>query len=75
MSMEATAWTQLHNVMNAQADRRPFDRATLRRIAAFARPHRRRVALFLVLSVGRAPGGPPNPPRAPPGGVDEILGE
>ena len=51
MSMEATAWTQLHNVMNAQADRRPFDPATLRRIAAFARPHRRRVVQFLVLSV------------------------
>lgn len=54
MSMEATAWTQLHNVMNAQADRRPFDRATLRRIAAFARPHRRRVALFVALSVATA---------------------
>ncbi|MFJ7198484.1 MULTISPECIES: ABC transporter ATP-binding protein [unclassified Streptomyces] len=54
MSMETTAWTQLHNVMNAQADRRPFDRNTLRRIAAFARPHRRRVALFLVLSVATA---------------------
>ncbi|MFG2558644.1 ABC transporter ATP-binding protein [Streptomyces sp. NPDC048496] len=54
MSMEATAWTQLHNVMNAQQDRRPFDRATLRRIGAFARPHRRRVALFLLLSVATA---------------------
>ncbi|MFE9862206.1 ABC transporter ATP-binding protein [Streptomyces sp. NPDC005506] len=54
MSMEATAWTQIHNVMNAQQDRRPFDRNTLRRIAAFARPHRRRVALFLVLSVATA---------------------
>ncbi|GGV81858.1 ABC transporter ATP-binding protein [Streptomyces gelaticus] len=54
MSMETTAWTQLHNVMNAQADRRPFDRNTLRRIAAFARPHRRRVALFLVLSMATA---------------------
>ncbi|MFE7263290.1 ABC transporter ATP-binding protein [Streptomyces sp. NPDC057592] len=54
MSMETTAWTQLHNVMNAQADRRPFDRNTLRRIAAFARPHRRRVALFLILSVATA---------------------
>ncbi|MFD9794289.1 ABC transporter ATP-binding protein [Streptomyces sp. NPDC059070] len=51
MSMEATAWTQLHNVMTAQQERRPFSRATLRRIAAFARPHRRRIALFLVLSV------------------------
>ncbi|MFF3054779.1 hypothetical protein ACFVRH_00360, partial [Streptomyces sp. NPDC057909] len=69
MSMEATAWTQLHNVMNAQQDRRPFDRNTLRRIAAFARPHRRRVALFLVLSV--APGRRARaPPRGPGGGVD-----
>ncbi|MET9472784.1 ABC transporter ATP-binding protein, partial [Streptomyces sp. NPDC002922] len=73
MSMEATAWTQLHNVMNAQQDRRPFDRNTLRRIAAFARPHRRRVALFLVLSVGagvRARGTPrgARPGREPSGG-------
>ncbi|MFF2008707.1 ABC transporter ATP-binding protein [Streptomyces sp. NPDC058195] len=54
MSMETTAWTQLHNVMNAQADKRPFDRKTLRRIAAFARPHQRRVALFLLVSVATA---------------------
>ncbi|MFG2718941.1 ABC transporter ATP-binding protein [Streptomyces sp. NPDC048416] len=54
MSMEATAWTQLHNVMNAQQDKRPFNRATLRRIAAFAAPHRRRIALFLVVSVATA---------------------
>ncbi|WP_406509949.1 ABC transporter ATP-binding protein [Streptomyces sp. NBC_00212] len=54
MSMEATAWTQLHNVMNAQQDKRPLNRATLRRVAAFARPHRRRIALFLVLSVATA---------------------
>ncbi|MCX5599836.1 ABC transporter ATP-binding protein/permease [Streptomyces phaeochromogenes] len=51
MSMETTAWTQLHSVMNAQQERRPFARATLRRIAGFARPHRRRMAQFVVLSV------------------------
>ncbi|WP_432158782.1 ABC transporter ATP-binding protein [Streptomyces sp. bgisy153] len=51
MSMETTAWMQLHSVLNAQQDRRPFDRETLRRIAAFARPHRRRIALFVVLGV------------------------
>nr|QIY65639.1 ABC transporter ATP-binding protein [Streptomyces sp. RPA4-2] len=51
MSMETTAWTQLHSVMNAQQERRPFARATLRRIAAFARPHRRRIGQFVVLSV------------------------
>ncbi|WP_367319347.1 ABC transporter ATP-binding protein [Streptomyces sp. HUAS ZL42] len=51
MSMETTAWMQLHSVMNAQQERRPFDRTTLRRIGAFARPHRRRIALFVVLGV------------------------
>ncbi|MEU5595912.1 ABC transporter ATP-binding protein [Streptomyces sp. NPDC020298] len=49
--METTAWTQLHSVMNAQAERRPFDRGTLRRIAAFARPHRRRIVWFVLLGV------------------------
>ncbi|MFJ2264214.1 ABC transporter ATP-binding protein [Streptomyces sp. NPDC087844] len=54
MSMETTAWTQLYSVMNAQRERRPFARATLRRIAGFARPHRRRIAQFVVLSVATA---------------------
>ncbi|MGA4845276.1 ABC transporter ATP-binding protein [Streptomyces sp. G5(2025)] len=49
--MEVTAWSQLHSVMNAQQDRRPFARATLRRIGAFARPHRRRIWYFVLLSV------------------------
>ncbi len=51
MSMETTAWTQLHSVMTAQQERRPLARATLRRIGAFARPHRRRIALFVALGV------------------------
>ncbi|MBV2356339.1 ABC transporter ATP-binding protein/permease [Streptomyces sp. J2-1] len=49
--METTAWTQLHSVMNAQEERRPFARATLRRIAAFARPHRAGIARFVLLGV------------------------
>ncbi|MFC4506957.1 MULTISPECIES: ABC transporter ATP-binding protein [Streptomyces] len=49
--MDAIAMTQLYSVMNAQHERRPFDRATLRRIGAFARPHRRRIALFVGLGV------------------------
>ncbi|MGW0869353.1 ABC transporter ATP-binding protein [Streptomyces sp. NPDC002740] len=52
--MESTAWTQLYSVMNAQQERRPFDRVTLRRIGAFARPHRRRIALFVLLGVATA---------------------
>ncbi|MFF3456724.1 ABC transporter ATP-binding protein [Streptomyces sp. NPDC002730] len=51
MDMEVTAWTSLHSAMNAQQDRRPFSRATLRRIASFARPHRRQLYQFLLLSV------------------------
>ncbi|MEU6537861.1 ABC transporter ATP-binding protein [Streptomyces sp. NPDC047000] len=49
--METTAWTQLHSVMTAQQERRPFARATLRRIGAFARPHRMRIARFVALGV------------------------
>ncbi|WP_406306882.1 ABC transporter ATP-binding protein/permease [Streptomyces sp. NBC_00885] len=51
MDMEVTAWTSLHSAMNAQQERRPFSRATLRRIAAFARPHHRQLFRFLLLSV------------------------
>lgn len=51
MSMETTAWHQLHSVMTAQREHRPLARATLRRIGAFARPHRRRIAEFVVVSV------------------------
>ncbi|MFI1018934.1 ABC transporter ATP-binding protein [Streptomyces sp. NPDC020965] len=51
MDMEVTAWSSLHGAMNAQQDRRPFSRATLRRIGSFARPHRRRILHFLLLSV------------------------
>ncbi|GIF38530.1 ABC transporter ATP-binding protein [Actinoplanes xinjiangensis] len=37
--------------MNRQDDKRPFSRATLRRILALARPQRRVLAAFLLLSV------------------------
>ncbi|MEU0345113.1 ABC transporter ATP-binding protein [Streptomyces bobili] len=49
--METTAWTQLYSVMNARHERRPFHRATLRRIGAFARPHRRRIVAFVLIGV------------------------
>ncbi|MCK2213641.1 ABC transporter ATP-binding protein/permease [Actinomadura sp. ATCC 31491] len=50
MSMEMTAWHQLYS-MNNRPERRPLSRATLRRIGGFARPHRRKLALFVLLSV------------------------
>ncbi|MET8975703.1 ABC transporter ATP-binding protein [Streptomyces sp. NPDC004539] len=51
--METTAWAQLQSAMSAQSQSggRPFDRATLRRIGAFARPHRKRIALFVALGM------------------------
>ncbi|WP_242884859.1 ABC transporter ATP-binding protein [Actinomadura litoris] len=51
MDMEVTAWMSLHHAMNAKNDRRPFSKATLKRIARFARPHRRQLFAFLGLSV------------------------
>ncbi|OQQ24882.1 ABC transporter [Prescottella equi] len=51
MSMEVTAWNAMYNAMHAQQDSRPFSRATLRRVGGYARPHRRHIAWFLVLSV------------------------
>ena len=49
-----TAWNSLYHAMHAQDDKRPFSRATLKRILAFARPHRRQLIWFLVLSIGAA---------------------
>ncbi|MBA2521571.1 MAG: ABC transporter ATP-binding protein [Chloroflexia bacterium] len=51
MSMEMSAWHSLYSTMHAQEERRAFSKATLRRIAAFARPHRRWLILFLIFSV------------------------
>ncbi len=51
MSMEFAAWNSLYHMMTAQQDKRPFTWATVRRIAAFARPHARLLVGFLVLSV------------------------
>ncbi|MFJ2028297.1 ABC transporter ATP-binding protein [Streptosporangium sp. NPDC087985] len=51
MDMEVTAWTSLYHAMNAQEERRPFSMAALRRIGGFARPHRRLLTFYLLLSV------------------------
>jgi ATP-binding cassette subfamily B protein len=54
MDMEVTAWTSMYHAMHAQEERRPFSRATLRRIGRFAKPHQRQLVLFLALSVATA---------------------
>ncbi len=50
MSMEGAAWSSLYSTVYARRDERPFSMATLRRIGGFARPHRRRLLVFLALS-------------------------
>ncbi|MEF3118198.1 ABC transporter ATP-binding protein [Streptomyces chrestomyceticus] len=50
MDMEVTAWHSLHSAAYAQQGKRAFSRSTLRRIVAFARPHRRPLTWFLLLS-------------------------
>jgi ATP-binding cassette subfamily B protein len=54
MDIESSARSAMWNASRADSDRRPFSRATLRRIGAFARPHRTTLAWFLVLSVATA---------------------
>ncbi|GLW34590.1 ABC transporter ATP-binding protein [Actinoplanes regularis] len=51
MSMEMAAWNSMYHAMHQQDDKRPFSLATLRRIAGFARPHRRTLTGFLLVSV------------------------
>jgi ABC-type multidrug transport system fused ATPase/permease subunit len=51
MSMEMAAWSSLYNLMVAQQEQRPFSWATVRRILAFARPHRVMLTWFMVTSV------------------------
>ncbi|TYL49576.1 ABC transporter ATP-binding protein [Nocardioides sp. BGMRC 2183] len=54
MSIESVAWQQMYRRSQAPGERRRFSRATARRILAFARPHRRDLVGFLLLSTGAA---------------------
>ncbi len=51
MQMDFSHWMALESAMQGEQPRRTFSAATLRRIAAFARPHRRALVAFLALSV------------------------
>jgi ATP-binding cassette subfamily B protein len=51
MDMGFSHWMALESAMNGERSRRRFTKATLRRIAEFARPHRKALVAFLVLSV------------------------
>ncbi|AXK89651.1 ABC transporter ATP-binding protein [Nocardia farcinica] len=49
--MESVAWSQMYRQANAPEEQRPFRAATAERILRFAAPHRRRIGVFLLLSV------------------------
>ncbi len=51
MSMESIAWNQVYRSMHGPEEQRAFNRATARRIFQFARPHRRKLIGFVVLSI------------------------
>lgn len=51
MSMEMVAWTSMYQVAHGSQERRPLSIVTLRRVATFARPHRRRLIAFLMVSI------------------------
>jgi ABC-type bacteriocin/lantibiotic exporter with double-glycine peptidase domain len=51
MDMGFSHWMALESAMHGNRSKRSFTMATLRRIAAFARPHRRALVAFLILSV------------------------
>jgi ATP-binding cassette subfamily B protein len=51
MSMESVAWSSMYRMMNSHDEKRPFSMATVRRILGFAKPHHRRLAKFLLISV------------------------
>jgi ATP-binding cassette, subfamily B, bacterial len=51
MNMDVSTWMALESAMQGDQPRRGVSGATLRRIGGFARPHRRALVAFLVLSV------------------------
>ncbi len=51
MDMNFGHWMAMESAKQGDQPHRPFTRATLRRIAGFARPHRRALVVFVLLSV------------------------
>lgn len=51
MQMEFSHWMALESAMQGDQPKRTFTMATIRRVGEFARPHRRALVAFLLLSV------------------------
>ena len=54
MSMEQVARGSLYNLVRAKSGSKPFSKETLKRVLAFARPHRGKLLAFVAMSVAMA---------------------
>ncbi|WP_426302310.1 ABC transporter ATP-binding protein [Arthrobacter sp. R-11] len=54
MSMDRVAWTSLYNITRAKSGSQPFSKETLKRVLAFAKPHRSRLIAFVLASIAGA---------------------
>ena len=70
--MDVSVWMALQSTMQEEGPQRSVSRATLRRVMAFARPHRRRLVAFLLLSTAGAVLGVASPVLAGQA-VDAIV--
>ncbi len=50
MDVDMTGWMALDSAMKAERAQKNVSRATLRRVGEFARPHRRKLTIFVILS-------------------------
>ena len=74
MDMNFSHWRALESAVHGEKERKAFSRETLRRILAFARPHRRSLVAFLFLSAAAALLSVATPVLAGKV-IDEITGE
>ena len=51
MSMDRVAWSSLYNITRASGSSRSFSKETLKRVFSFALPHRRKLIVFVLLSI------------------------
>ncbi|MDQ4503160.1 ABC transporter ATP-binding protein [Sinomonas sp. ASV322] len=51
MSMDRAAWGYMHAMGKAKEGANPFNRATLKRVLAFAKPYRWRLLVFVLVSI------------------------
>ncbi|WP_043444504.1 ABC transporter ATP-binding protein [Arthrobacter sp. L77] len=54
MSMEGAAWSSLYKISTAKDNKHGFSRESVRRILTFAVPYRRKLVLFILMSVAGA---------------------